>query len=83
MFLTSAGTLGLNLQAAERVIHYGVPWNWARFEQRGARAHRKGQTKEVEEIVILARGTVDEWMWKLINEKRKLTTEDLIKVLDH
>ena len=79
--LTAAGNLGLNLQAAECVIHFGVPWNWARFEQRGARAHRKGQTKEVEEIVILAKGTVDEMMWKLINEKRKLTTQDLLEAL--
>ena len=70
---TSAGQYGLNLQEAERVIHLGVPWNWARTEQRLARSYRHGQTAEVEEVFVLAAGTVDTKMHNLILKKKALS----------
>lgn len=85
MVLTAAGGYGLNLTAAKTVIHYGVPWTWARTTQRASRAWRKGQTQEVEEIFVLARGTVDERMWKLVQSKKgmagKFSREELAAVL--
>ena len=86
LFSTSAGQYGLNLQEARRVIHYGVPWNWARIDQRTSRAHRRGQEQEVEEVFILARDTIDEKMWAMVNRKRKLgesfTRDDYITLLE-
>ena len=37
---TDAGGTGLNLQAADTVMHLEVPWNPAVLDQRTARVHR-------------------------------------------
>lgn len=85
MLSTSAGNYGLNLQCATRVIHYGVPWNKARLNQRLARARRKGQTRTVKEIYVLAKGTVDEAMLKIVDRKdkmnRSLEVQELKKLI--
>ena len=44
---TDVGAEGLNLQRAGLLIHYDLPWNPARIEQRNGRAHRIGQRREV------------------------------------
>ena len=41
--MTNAGSMGLNLQAANTVINVDLPWNPAVLEQRIARAYRMGQ----------------------------------------
>ena len=40
---------GLNLQRAAVVVHYDLPWNPVRLEQRNGRAHRIGQRRSVVE----------------------------------
>ncbi len=77
LFLTSASQYGINLQVADTVIHYDLPWNEARLDQRNARAWRYGQDKEVTSYRIIADGTVDEKMERMIEGKRKATVEDL------
>lgn len=42
---------GLDLNGAERVIHYDLPWTPARMEQREGRAIRRGSAHEVAEVV--------------------------------
>lgn len=79
LFLTSAAQYGVNLQEADTVIHFDLPWNDARLEQRTARSWRYGQDKPVTSYRIVAEDTVDEKMEKLIAAKRKATTDDLIK----
>ena len=37
---------GLNLQRAGVVIHYDIPWNPVKLDQRNGRAHRIGQTRD-------------------------------------
>ena len=37
---------GLNLQRAAVVIHYDIPWNPVKLDQRNGRAHRIGQTRD-------------------------------------
>lgn len=44
---TDVGAEGLNLQRAGVVVHYDLPWNPARIEQRNGRAHRIGQRRDV------------------------------------
>ena len=67
---TAAGGYGLNLTAATRVIHFGLPYNNARVNQRVSRAWRRGQTEEVEEVYLLARRTVDEKILKIVERKK-------------
>ena len=44
---------GLNLQRASVVIHYDIPWNPVKLDQRNGRAHRIGQTRDVRAIYFL------------------------------
>lgn len=62
IFLISlkAGGVGLNLTAADTVIHYDPWWNPAAENQATDRAYRIGQDKEVTVYKLIARGTVEE-----------------------
>jgi len=44
---------GLNLQRAAIVIHYDIPWNPVKLDQRNGRAHRIGQTRDVQAFYFL------------------------------
>ena len=45
---TDAASEGLNLQDTARyVLHYDVPWNPSRLEQRNGRLDRHGQARDV------------------------------------
>jgi superfamily II DNA or RNA helicase len=73
MFLsTDAGGTGLNLQAADTVIHLEVPWNPAVLEQRIARVHRLGQSRPVRVIRLVTRNTVEERVLEVLGQKRAL-----------
>jgi len=75
MFLISlkAGGSGLNLTAADTVIHFDPWWNPAVEEQATDRAHRIGQTKPVFVYELVARNTVEEKILKLKERKRALS----------
>lgn len=77
VFLISlkAGGTGLNLTSADIVIHFDPWWNPAVEEQATDRAHRIGQKNVVEVIKIIARGTIEEKVIALQEEKRKLISE--------
>lgn len=54
---TDFASEGLNLQRAAVVVHYDIPWNPAKLDQRNGRAHRIGQTREtVKAIYFLPEG---------------------------
>ncbi|MDD5175839.1 MAG: DEAD/DEAH box helicase [Sterolibacterium sp.] len=80
LFLVSlkAGGTGLNLTAADTVIHYDPWWNPAVEEQATARAHRIGQDKSVFVYKLLTRGTVEEKILALQDRKRGLA-DNLLK----
>jgi superfamily II DNA or RNA helicase len=44
---TDAGNEGIDLQAAQVLINYDIPWSLVRLEQRMGRIHRVGQEREV------------------------------------
>jgi superfamily II DNA or RNA helicase len=67
-----AGGTGLNLTAADYVIHYDPWWNPAAEQQAIDRVHRIGQTKPVFSYKIVARGTVEEKMLAMQERKRSL-----------
>jgi len=62
LFLTSlkAGGIGLNLTAADSVIHYDPSWNPAVENRATDRAHRSGQDKPVFVYEFVVQGTVEE-----------------------
>ncbi len=74
VFLISlkAGGVGLNLSAADTVIHFDPWWNAAVEAQATDRAHRIGQTRVVTAYKLIARDTVEEKILKLQNRKREL-----------
>jgi SNF2 family DNA or RNA helicase len=74
IFLVSlkAGGAGLNLTAADTVIHYDPWWNPAVEAQATARAHRIGQDKPVFVHKLVATGTVEEAMLELQKRKQAL-----------
>lgn len=69
---TDAGGVGLNLQAADTVVNFELPWNPAVLEQRIARVHRMGQSRPVRVVNFVARGTVEERVLQLLETKRAL-----------
>lgn len=85
---TDAMATGLNLQAASYVINLDLPWSFAKYEQRIARAWRLGQTSPVTVWNFLAQGTVDEKVAEVLGRKMEtadefagVTREDIWAVL--
>lgn len=77
VFLISlkAGGMGINLTSADLVIHFDPWWNPAVENQATDRAHRIGQRKVVEVVKIIAKGTIEEKILLLQEEKKKLISE--------
>ena len=67
-----AGGTGLNLTAADYVIHYDPWWNPAVEDQATDRTHRIGQTRAVIAYKLITRGTVEEKILALQHRKREL-----------
>jgi superfamily II DNA or RNA helicase len=74
IFLISlkAGGTGLNLTAADTVIHYDPWWNPAVENQATDRAHRLGQTKKVFVYKLVIAGSVEEKILELQDKKAEL-----------
>ncbi|MBW6521640.1 MAG: DEAD/DEAH box helicase [Desulfoarculaceae bacterium] len=97
LFLISlkAGGLGLNLTAADYVIHMDPWWNPAIEDQASDRAHRIGQTRPVTIYRLICKQTIEEKIVKLHQEKRdlagsllegtdisaKMTADDLLNLI--
>jgi len=67
-----AGGTGLNLTAADTVIHYDPWWNPAVEAQATDRAHRIGQDKPVFVYKLIAEGTIEQRMLELQDQKAAL-----------
>ncbi len=97
IFLISlkAGGTGLNLTAADYVIHMDPWWNPAVEDQASDRAHRMGQKRPVTIYRIVAKDTIEEKIVQLHQQKReladsllegtelsaKMQTDDLIRLI--
>jgi SNF2 family DNA or RNA helicase len=69
----AAGT-GLNITAANHVIHYNLEWNPAVEDQASARAHRRGQKRPVTVHRLFYANTVEEVINDRMQHKRQLAT---------
>ena len=79
VFLISlkAGGVGLNLTGADVVIHYDPWWNVAAQDQATDRAHRIGQTRDVNVYRLIVKGTIEERICAMQERKRELA-EDIL-----
>ena len=75
IFLISlkAGGTGLNLTGADTVIHFDPWWNPAVEDQASDRAYRIGQRKAVHVMRLITKGTIEEKIEHLKEQKRNLT----------
>ncbi len=79
LFLISlkAGGLGLNLTAADYVLHLDPWWNPAIEDQASDRAHRIGQTRPVTVYRLITKASIEEKIVRLHQEKRNLADQIL------
>ena len=76
-----AGGVGINLTAADYVIHLDPWWNPAVEDQASARAHRMGQQRPVTIYRLVAADTIEEKILALHQSKRELAS-GLLQGLD-
>lgn len=75
-----AGGAGLNITAANHVIHYTLEWNPALEDQASARAYRRGQTRPVTVHRLFCGGTVEEVVDDRLTRKRTLSEAAVVGV---
>ena len=66
------GGAGLNIVAANHVIHYNPEWNPALEDQASARVHRRGQERPVTVRRMIVAGTVEEVIDERLRRKRDI-----------
>jgi SWI/SNF-related matrix-associated actin-dependent regulator 1 of chromatin subfamily A len=67
-----SGGTGLTLTAASNVLFVEFPWTYADCCQAEDRAHRNGQKNAVTCTYLLGNGTIDEYMYNLIQTKKNV-----------
>lgn len=72
---TRAGGLGINLTAADTVIIHDIDFNPYNDKQAEDRCHRMGQSKPVTVYRLVSKGTIEEGMLAMAQEKLKLEKE--------
>lgn len=72
MLCTESGGEGRNLQFADTLINYDLPWNPMKIEQRIGRIHRYGQTREVFVFNLCTSGSLEARILRVLNEKIRM-----------
>lgn len=72
LICTDAGSEGRNLQFANIMVNYDLPWNPMRVEQRIGRIHRFGQTKDVVIHNLAISNTIETYILNRLYEKINL-----------
>lgn len=74
---TDAGGEGLNLQFANIIINYDLPWNPMKIEQRCGRADRIGQTRDVHIFNFIVTDTVENRVREVLEEKLSVILQEM------
>ena len=69
LLCTESGGEGRNIQFCNTLINFDVPWNPMAIEQRIGRIDRIGQQREVFVFNLVTRGTLEEQILHLLDEK--------------
>jgi SNF2 family DNA or RNA helicase len=65
-------TYGANLQVANYIVNFDLPWNPAKIDQRIARAMRRGQKESVTVYNLVTRDTIEDRILEKIGYKRQI-----------
>lgn len=76
---TRTAGLGITLTAADTAIFYSLDYSFADYDQARCRIHRIGQKNSCTYIHLLAKGTVDEKVLRILQQKRSVADD----VVDH
>jgi len=69
MIATETGGEGRNLQFANAIVNYDLPWNPMKIEQRIGRLHRIGQTQDVFIFNFCIANSIEEYILKVLHDK--------------
>ena len=69
LLCTESGGEGRNIQFCNTLINFDLPWNPMAIEQRIGRIDRIGQQREVFVFNLVTRGTLEEQVLQLLDEK--------------
>ncbi|MDI6780710.1 MAG: SNF2-related protein [bacterium] len=69
LLCTETGGEGRNIQFCNTIINFDLPWNPQAIEQRIGRIHRIGQEREVFIFNLAVRGTVEDEILRILDEK--------------
>jgi SNF2 family DNA or RNA helicase len=72
MLCSESGGEGRNLQFANTLVNYDLPWNPMKIEQRVGRIHRIGQTREVFIFNLCSVGSLEDQLLGLLTEKIRM-----------
>ena len=72
MLCSESGGEGRNLQFANALVNYDLPWNPMKIEQRVGRIHRIGQTREVFIFNLCTAGSLEAQLLDLLTEKIRM-----------
>ena len=72
MLCSESGGEGRNLQFANTLVNYDLPWNPMKIEQRVGRIHRIGQTREVFIFNLCTAGSLEDQLLGLLTEKIRM-----------
>lgn len=70
-----AGSMGLNLQKANKIVYYSLPERSELFEQSKKRIHRIGQSKPCFYYTFKCRGTIEEDVHEALKQRKDYTDE--------
>jgi len=74
--------MGLNITAANHVVHFSRQWNPALEQQATARSFRNGQTKSVNAYYLFYAGTIEEVIHDRLNAKQNLSSSLITPSMD-
>jgi SNF2 family DNA or RNA helicase len=69
LLATESGGEGRNLQFADTLINFDLPWNPMRIEQRIGRLHRIGQRRDVYVFNFCLQGSIEDYMLQVLDKK--------------
>ncbi len=69
LLCSESGGEGRNLQFCNTLVNFDIPWNPMAIEQRIGRIDRIGQTREVFVFNLVAAGTIEDAMLRILDEK--------------
>ncbi len=72
MLCTDSGGEGRNLQFADTLVNYDLPWNPMKIEQRIGRVHRFGQTRDVFIFNLCTSGSLEHRILNVLSEKIRM-----------